>query len=54
MLVGDIIRQTAARHPAKIGIVYADKNYTCQQVKDVKGKYWKDFDRPANKLTRDP
>ncbi len=32
MLVGDIIRQTAARDPDKIGMVYGDARYSWRQV----------------------
>lgn len=32
MLVGDIIRTTAARYPNKVGIIYGDKRYTWHEV----------------------
>ncbi len=32
MKVGDIIRQTAARYPEKIGLVYGDRQYSWQEV----------------------
>ncbi len=34
MLVGDIIRQTAARYPHKAGVVYEDNNYTWQETNE--------------------
>ncbi|MCZ6767838.1 MAG: AMP-binding protein, partial [Acidobacteria bacterium] len=32
MTVGDIIRQTAARYPDKVGLVYEDQQYSWQEV----------------------
>ena len=32
MKVGDIIRQTAARYPDKIGLVHGDRQYSWQEV----------------------
>lgn len=32
MLVGDIIRRTAAKHPDKAGVVFEDKRYTWEEV----------------------
>ena len=32
MLVGDIIRRTAAKHPNKVGVVFENKRYTWEEV----------------------